>query len=260
MNIDIAQYAGTFLFYPVVLVLGISGGLVSCALLEVPFITAVITTTRNARREAFYKTLAFLAGLIVSYVIIGLFISQINKFFSNHLLSTKWLFLLLGAIAVLWGYWMIWREPDIDRCSDHGCDGHSHGHEHSHEHTPEHPHEHAHPGHSHFEFILKWIRPTSLLNVFLIGNLFAWIETPLCPGCGPVIYLLAMLTLLKGQMISGVITFMLYAIGQGIPVLIIVMGFSHWFDSPFIVKNKAHVQLLMFNILIVTGGALIWLS
>lgn len=260
MNLDITQFAGSYLFFPMVFVLGLLGGLVSCAVLEVPFITAVITTTEHTRRQVLYKTVVFLIGMLTSYVVIGFFITKVSRFFTQNLSSTKWLFIALGLIALVWGLRLIWKNPEKCDCAYHH---HAHAsiadhHVCEHDHCASH-HDHNH-AHSPYEFLLKWVRPTSYPAIFLIGNLFSWLETPLCPGCGPILYLLAMLTILKGNVLTGIATFAIYAIGQGIPVLIIVMGFARWFESPFIVKNKEHVQLFMSNVLVFAGGVLLWLS
>jgi cytochrome c biogenesis protein CcdA len=216
--------------------LGIVAGTFSCSLLEVPFLTAAVSSTEKTKKGAFKKASMFVAGLMTSYVFIGLFFGHIAKIFLKFDWITFFLFLFIGSISIYWGFKVVFN-ADHCHCQKNHCD-------------------HTHAG----NFIEKlgfFKKTKTFLQIYLVGNIFAWLETPVCPCCGPVIYILSALTVLKGEILLGILTFAIYSFGQGIPVILFCVFFTHFINHPLMHKSKQYFLILEGNILILIGLVLL---
>jgi len=153
---------------------------------------------------------------------------------------------ILGILGILWGISIVINpvRADITPCHDHacGCGCHSHGKL------------------DHFiSRFLSRISPSSNLHFLLLGIVFAWLETPACPCCGPVFYILSVLTIAKGKLLIGTLTFIIYSLGQGVPVLLLCTALTKWVNHAVLAKSKPYVQILIGNILIFMGMIMLWL-
>jgi cytochrome c biogenesis protein CcdA len=224
-----------------VFLFGLLGGLFSCSILELPFLIAMVSSAKT-KWQVFNKTLAFMLGLIFSYIVIGIFFTQIAKFISKNMFISTMLLYLLGIIGILWGLKIILNSGKHEHC----CSNHQHC-----------DHEHKH---NLLDKLLHSLKPKSYAHIFIIGALFAWIETPVCPCCGPILYILAALTIAKGKLIFGITTFFIYSLGQAIPVLICTVFFTNLLSHPKLVANKKYFDLLLGNLLLFLGGVFLWLT
>lgn len=237
-------------FLPTIFFLGLIAGTYSCSLLEVPFLSALVSSHAKNKKDAAIKSSLFILGLITSYILIGLFFSQLANWFSKYTYLTQLLFLILGAISIFWGIRIIFADNQHCSCSC-GCAHDSHHH---HTHTPSHTKKTVWDRVKNFGSGKRWY------HLFIIGNLFAWLETPICPCCGPVIYVLSALTVLKGKILFGIATFFVYALGQGIPVLLFTVFLTHITTHPKFIKSKHLFFLLEGNLLLFLGLLFLWIA
>jgi cytochrome c biogenesis protein CcdA len=231
------------------LCIGIIAGVYSCALLEVPFLASVVSITSKGKKQAFKKSVAFVLGLITSYVIIGFFFGQVAKLFVRYGKLTFGLFIFVGVLACLWGLKIIFTGNTCSCSSSCLCSDDKHNHVHQHQHS-----------HSFIDKFSFFKKAKNFWQIYLVGNLFAWIETPVCPCCGPVIYILSSLTIMKGKIVLGLSTFAIYSLGQGIPVIIFCVFLAHIVNHPKMLKSKRYFNILMGNIMLFIGLLFLWIA
>ncbi|MCP4050315.1 MAG: sulfite exporter TauE/SafE family protein [bacterium] len=207
-------------------------------MLEVPFLASMVSLTARNKKTAFIKSSTFVLGLITSYILIGLFFGKVAAVFSKYGRLSYYLFIVMGALSVYWGIKILFFSGSCNDANQCGC-----GHKHS--------------SNSIFS---RFKNVNHLSQIYLIGNAFAWLETPVCPCCGPVIYILSALTILKGKILFGIITFAVYSFGQGIPVIIFCVFLTHIVNHPVLLKSKEYFVLLESNILIFLGFLLLWIA
>lgn len=225
---------------------GILGGLFSCALIEVPFLSSLTSSKAVSTKNTLIKVLSFMMGMTISYLVIGFLFSKISLTLTRHPLLSGLSYAILGILGILWGISIVIEQIKSD----------SHAH---HDHTC------ACGCHSHtifphfFNPLLAKITPTSNFHFLILGILFAWLETPACPCCGPVLYILSALTVAKGKIWLGVLTFVIYSMGQSIPVIVLCTALTRWVTHPVLQKSRPYIQMLMGNILIFIGMVMLWL-
>ncbi|MFC1752625.1 cytochrome c biogenesis CcdA family protein [Thermoproteota archaeon] len=228
-------------------VIGIVSGIFSCSLLEVPFLVSLISTTVISKKEAFKKAFIFVLGLVTSYILIGLFFVQVARIFARHPEASVYLFFIIGVIGLLWGFQVILSYAKTQK----NAGGHAHTLS----------HDSCACGHSHIISKIPGIRYVhNVFYIYLVGNLFAWLETPVCPCCGPVLYLLSALTVMQGKILFGITTFALYSFGQGIPVILFSVFFTHIINHPAMIKSKHWFTFLSGNVLLFIGILFLWLA
>ncbi len=217
---------------------GFVGGVLSCALLEVPLLTGILVA--EAKHTSFTiakKCSAFIIGMTISYMIIGYFFQQLAFVFNKHWQLSGLLLGVLGVAGIVWGLGLLSTKPHDHSCHD----------------------EHCHHDTTWSRF-LKRFKPKTTFHFFILGLVFAWIETPVCPGCGPMLVMLASLTVIKGHIGSGFLTFGAYSLGQGFPVVLLSLLTHKGLSLETLSKLRPYMPIVIANALIFSGVVLLWLA
>ena len=160
----------------------------SCTLARIPVVVGYVGGTATSRKRAFLITLSFVAGLVLTYTCIGVLLGTVAAMTQHLVRWSTLLYYLIGAVAIFIGLYLLgflrFRFPRFR-------------------------HDRFHPKHR------------NLIGAFFFGIIFATFESPACPCCGPVIFLIAAHTFAKGRVIYGLSLFFTYALGQSLPILVI---------------------------------------
>jgi cytochrome c biogenesis protein CcdA len=219
---------------------GFLGGVLSCALLEVPLLTGILASQQTSVTTVLKKCTAFIVGMTLSYMMIGYFFTQLAYVFNRYWHLSGYILGGLGVLGIVWGMTLLLKFSP-HHCHDEDCSHHL-----------------EHPGF--FHKILHAFMPTSLFHFFLLGLIFAWFETPVCPGCGPMLFTLASLTLLKGHTAFGALTFGIYSLGQGFPVMVLSVLLLKGFSLETLSKFRPAFHFVAANVLVFSGVVLLWLA
>jgi len=193
--------------------------LASCTIIRVPIIIGYVSGASHSRRKAFFITLSFAMGLIVSYTCLGVLFGLVGGIMASMIKYSRAIYYILGGMALFAGIqlagltnWKFFRKD----CA--------------------------------LEYKGK---KAGIIGAFLFGIVFAIFEAPICPCCGPVLFLIAGLTLAKGKMIFGILIFLTYAIGQSFPMLLIgtLTGMAKYIN-PYVEKFEKKIEMIGGNVLI----------
>lgn len=193
--------------------------LASCTVIRLPVIVGYVGGASVSRKKAFLITLSFASGLILSYTCLGVLFGLAGGIMASMIRCSRYVYYALGAMALFAGVQMAgltnWRFFNKD-------------------------------------FSLKsGNKKTGIMGAFLFGLIFAVFEAPICPCCGPVLFLIAGLTLSKGKILFGVLIFLTYALGQSLPILLIgsLTGIVKYL-KPYAERFEKNMEIVGGNILI----------
>ncbi|NDC82381.1 hypothetical protein EB093_01775 [bacterium] len=215
---------GSAMFLAEVFGFGIIAGTLSCAILEVPLLAGLLGT--DSYRNALKKILVFVAGLMISYSVIGVMFDSVSRWLSRFQLVSTSLYMCIGIIALIWGLWIV-------------CCGTTSG-------------QGSCPP--------RTFSPKSMVGFFALGLAVAWIETPTCPGCGPIMLLISMSTYAAGKTGLGILAFGVYSVGQAVPVIALTLGVVGVNTIPKIHAVRPWFMCLIGNLLVTTGLLYLWLA
>ncbi len=194
----------------------------SCTLIRIPVILGYIGAAPTSKRKALLAVLFFVAGIILSYVIIGTLIGFASQFIHNMLKWSRFLYYGFGILLLLVGLnlsdlinfrFMKFKPLDISKFKKFG-----------------------------------------LFGAFMFGLIFAFFESPICPCCAPALLIIAGLTFFKGKVLYGILMFLTYAIGQSFPILLIGIFTSVVkYGMPKIHSFERVVKFVGGNVLIIAG-------
>jgi len=195
MNISIQQgiiqtlHDGSWLTFFIVFWGGALLSLSSCTIIRTPVVIGYVGGMANSRKRAFLLTSFFVLGLVLSYTSLGVFFGLISGFIGNMIRWSRYLYYLIGVLAFFVGIQMLGL-IDVGLFKKDR---------------------------------IKSLEPKrkGLLGAFLFGFVFAAFEAPICPCCGPVLFIIAGHTIAKGRVLYAVAVFLVYALGQSLPILLI---------------------------------------
>jgi cytochrome c-type biogenesis protein len=191
----------------------------SCTLVRIPIVIGYVGGASTSKKRAILLTLSFALALVISYTFLGVLFGIVSSLMGNMIRWSRYFYYLIGALALIIGVHMAGL---VDFSL-----------------FPSHEHELPRP------------MKGGLLGAFLFGLVFAIFEAPICPCCGPVLFIIAGLTFAKGKILYAVLIFLTYAIGQSFPIVLIgsFTGIVKYI-SPKIEKIEGAVGLIGGNILI----------
>jgi cytochrome c biogenesis protein CcdA len=206
----------------IVLFSGMAASLGSCTILRLPVILGVVSGVAESKKKAFFLSLFFSLGLIISYTLLGIAFGLITNSAGKLITWSKYIFLVSGILLFLLGAIIagLIKTKYTQKCRS----------------------------------IANRFQRFGAAGIFLFGILFALIEIPGCPCCGPVLLVIASIVALKGSVSYSLLIFVSFAVGQSLPVLLAgcsVGIIKSW--TPKIEKYESSIQFLAGNILLVLG-------
>jgi len=202
----------------------------SCTIIRLPVILGYVSAAGKSRGKGILLSFSFACGIIIVYTFMGLALGFISNFTSKLLWASHYLYFAVGIILLFLGILFAGLIP-LKKNNVH----------------------------DHYQMAIK--HSSTSYSAFILGILFAFLETPACPACGAALMVIGSLVVLKGSWLYSGLVFVSFAIGQSIPVLI--LGFSTSIFK-YVVLKITHVEKVMGftagNILIVIGLILIILA
>jgi len=191
----------------------------SCTIIRVPVIVSYVGGASASKSKAFFITLSFALGLVTSYTCLGILVGLIGGVMASMIRYSRFIYYILGSLALFIGIQLsgltTWRFMKGGLALNFKS------------------------------------TKTGLVGAFLFGVVFAVFEAPVCPCCGPVLFLIAGLTLCKGKILFGILIFVTYAMGQSFPMLLIgsLTGMIKYIN-PYVERSEKWVEIIGGNILI----------
>ncbi len=215
---------------PVAFAAGAGASLASCTILRLPVIFGYSAAAGESVWQRMKLSLAFSAGLIISFTLMGLAFHGITGLSRYMDESSRYLYWFLGILLIAAGLLFAGLIPSPrgwlrDRCA------------------------------------AVTRRISSPRSSFVFGMFFAVLELPTCPGCGAALLGLAGFSFMSGAVWDAVLLFVSYAAGQCVPV--IAAGFS----AGLLIRRQeraeraaAYLNLFAGNLLLAAGIAFIIIS
>jgi cytochrome c biogenesis protein CcdA len=217
-----------FLALAVVFWVGAVSSLSSCTAVRLPIVLGYVGACGDSRRRSLLLTGLFLAGLVVSYVLVGSAVAFVSGSVNQLLHASKVIFWVSGATLIVAGVLisgMISPAVLPSRWQRAGIR-------------------------------FEQARPAGAL---LFGLLFGLLTMPACPLCGAGLIVLGGIVAAKSLSLYGLATFASFALGQAVPV--VAVGVLTTVLRPGLIRRlrirlcsaEQHIQLLCGNLLIVLG-------
>lgn len=161
----------------------------SCTVARIPIVVGYIGGLATSKKRAFILTLSFVSAMILSYTTLGILFGLASGMMGHMIRWSKYFYYLIGGFALLIGIQTAglvnFKLPHFHRIET-----------------------------------LKRKR-VGILGAFLFGIIFTVFEAPTCPCCGPVLFIIASLIFIKGNILYAILIFFAYALGQSFPILLI---------------------------------------
>ena len=205
----------------VVFWVGAVASLASCTLIRMPIVIGYVAGTSDSRNRSLFLTVLFILGCILSYTILGAFFGFIGNIAVRLVRLSKYVFWALGGVLFLVGLFV---SGLINLKSL--------------------------PSHCHIKNRFR----ASSIGAFLFGIVFALLEMPACPCCGALLLIIGSAVAAKGSIVYSMIVFLVFATGQGIPLLLVGSSASLVkYLSPRVSRFEGYIRLVAGNVLIVLG-------
>lgn len=194
----------------------------SCTIIRVPVVIGYISGTATSRKRAFLLTLSFVAALILTYTSLGIVFGLLSRSMSYMIRWGRYFYYIIGGLALIIGM----RMSGL------------------------------------LNFRIPWFKEIKkmetqkkgLAGAFIFGVVFAIFEAPTCPCCGPILFIIASLTFAKGKILYAILLFLVYALGQSLPILLIGIFTSIIkYITPKVHRIEGWIRLLSGNVLIVVA-------
>lgn len=208
--------------------IGAVASLSSCTAIRLPIVLGYVAASGGSRRRSLLLTGAFLAGLVVSYVLIGAAVAFVGGMMHQLLLTSKVIFWTLGVLLLVAGAVLS------------GMIG---------------------PGllPSRWQDIFGRLERARTAGAVTLGVFFGLLTMPACPLCGAGLIVLASVVAAKHLFLYGLAMFASFALGQGLPI--VAVGVLTTILKPEVIKRlrmrlcsaEQHIQLLCGNLLMVLG-------
>jgi cytochrome c-type biogenesis protein len=211
-----------FLAVFIVMFSGFIASLSSCTILRLPVVLGIVSGAAESKRKAFFLSLSFSLGLMVSYTLMGIAFGLVTNFAGKLIVWSRYIFFLSGVMLLLSGAIIsgLIKTKYIQGCK---------------------------PFANHFQRF-------GTAGIFLFGMLFALFEMPGCPCCGSVLLIIASMSAAKGSVVYSLLIFISFAIGQSLPILLAGCSIGiikSW--APQIARFEQAIQFLAGNVLLVLG-------
>lgn len=206
----------------IVLFSGMAASLSSCTILRLPVVLGIVSGAAESKRKAFFLSLFFSLGLMVSYTLMGIAFGLATNFAGKLITWSKYIFFVSGILLFLLGAIIagLIKTKYAQQCRS----------------------------------ITNRFQRFGAAGIFLFGMLFALFEIPGCPCCGPVLLIIASIVAVKGSVLYSLLIFVSFAVGQSLPVLLAGCSIGiikSW--APKIEKYESSIQFLAGNVLLVLG-------
>lgn len=207
---------------------GIVLSLTSCTVARLPVVLGYVGAD-GGKGRAFANTIAFCAGMIPTFVVLGIVFGMTASIVVKATIASTYFFAGFGVVAIAIGLHVLglvkWRLPKFKGAPKVRSDRLRTG------------------------------------GAVLLGVCFALIESPVCPCCGPVALVIGAYTIAKGKLALGIGLFAAYAIGQSVPLLAI--GGSTKISS--YLARKSHKFDELFGVfagclLVCVGTYFVWIA
>ena len=194
----------------------------SCTIARIPIVVGYIGGMATSKKRAFILTLSFVSALILSYTTLGILFGLVSGVMGHMIRWSRYFYYLIGGLAFFIGIHLAglvnFKLPHFHRVE-----------------------------------ALKR-KKLGILGAFLFGIIFTIFEAPTCPCCGPVLFIIASLIFIKGNILYAILIFFVYALGQSFPILLIGSFTSIVkYINPKIHKIEGWIKFLGGTILIVLG-------
>jgi len=215
-----ALQSGGWLTFFIIFISGALLSLSSCTIVRIPIVVGYIGGAATSKKRAILLTSSFVLALVLSYTSLGVLFGFVSNLMINMIKWSQYFYYVIGTVALFIGIQMAglvdFRLLRAERC--------------------------------------KILEPKEkgLLGAFLLGIVFAIFEAPTCPCCGPVLFIIAGLTFVKGNIPYAILIFLTYALGQSFPIFLIgsLTGIAKYIN-PKVERIEGVMKLIGGNILIV---------
>ena len=219
--------------WQVIMVVVFAGVIVSfgsCTIARIPLMLGSVNSSDGNKQRSFHLSLAFSAGLILSYTLIGIFFGVVVEMVSRMISISQFLYIALGIVLMVSGIFFARLIPPRLQWLNRHCAS-----------------------------TIKKIN--TIPATFMFGMFFSFIELPACAGCGAGMMLLTSLVAIKGSIGYAALLFASFAIGQSLPI--IAIGASTALLNrlaPMLEKFESAIGFVIGNILMVMGISLILIA
>lgn len=176
------------------------GGLVLslgiCGIVRLPIVVGYTGSVSLTKMDSVLISLSFIAGLIVSYCVIGMLLGWIGSLMKYIILGQSYAYYSLSILIIIFALHFI----GIIKINF------------------------SFFGSKTKDKIFKHISGSTTKGAFLLGIAFVFFEGIICPCCAPILYVIASYTLFKGEILYGLSLFFVYALGQATPIFL--LGYS----------------------------------
>jgi cytochrome c biogenesis protein CcdA len=212
--------------------IGAMASLSSCTAVRLPVVIGYVAGVGSSKKRAVALACLFVAGLTVSYVLLGAVMMTAGGIAGKLLHLNKYFFWFLGVLLIVTGILLSglvnvhllpekWRglEPKLHKAT--------------------------------------------LPGAVLLGAIFGLLIVPACPSCGAGLLILAGIAVAKKLSVYGLLLFMSFALGQSLPVL--AVGVLTGLMRPDVIGRartricslERRTQLIAGNVLMIVGIYLI---
>ncbi|MBC7288816.1 MAG: cytochrome c biogenesis protein CcdA [Armatimonadetes bacterium] len=220
-TLERALSASSPLVVPLVFVGGAATGLNPCVYPTIPVLIGYITGQKSQTRlRGLALALTFVLGLALTYAIMGATASFVGSVLG--LSRAQWLY-VVAAVCIVAGAYMAGLLPVSLGAWV--------------------------PAES------KWSQMSGFVGAFVLGVLFGLVASPCAV---PILTLIIALIASKGQVAYGTFLMFIYALGHGLPLVILGVATSAVTSLGRVTKYSAIIQKMGGWILIAVGIYLIW--
>lgn len=218
-----ALNSSSWLVIPLVFVGGAATGLNPCVYPTIPVIIGYISGQRSqTKARGLALALAFVLGLAITYVILGATIGFLGSVLG--LSRNTWMY-IVAAVCILVGLNMAGLLP-LNFAT-------------------------FAPGQS------KWSQMSGFVGAILLGMMFGLVASPCAM---PILTLILALIASKGQVAYGSLLMFLYAVGHGLPLVIIGTVTGALTSLEKFTKYSVTIQRVGGWLLIAVGAYFIWVA
>ncbi len=216
----------------VVLWLGATASLGSCAVVRLPLVIGCVAGPGLSKKRGVLVAALIAIGLVLSYVLLGLVLMQSGGGAGKLLHFNKYVFWVLGVLLILTGLWVsglfstrLWPER--------------------------------------WRGLGARLQKATLPGTVFLGVLSGLLVVPGCPSCGESLLALAGMIAAQKLSVYGLLLFASFAVGQSLPVL--GVGVLTALVKPDVIHKartricslEHRMQLVAGNVLMILGFYLI---
>jgi cytochrome c-type biogenesis protein len=200
----------------------------SCNFIRLPVIVSCTSGLSSNRKTAFQFTLAFVSGLIFTYILYGFLLGIISTLAKNILALSIFTFYFTGFLLITFGLNLLGFLRFNFKISS---------------------------------FINRYLKKNKEVSqAFVLGILITLLDTPSCPYCGPIIFVMSASTIARGNIFYGLGLFFAYALGQSIALIVLGLSTSQIKYGCKLVEFRELIEVFAGIVLVYLGVYFIWLA